>query len=315
MDQTYYNEMRKMLEQYKKEYGTGSLAEVYQELQMASIYAEFQRDISLKRDTIALHTHRFFELILVKSGSIQYMLGSRRYHVSGGDVILIPPGISHCPLFTETFTEAYERYVLWLNADYYNSLLQREPSLQFCFQQKKANQNLLLHPSETDWNELLRVYQCGLQEKQEKAFCSGIAVQICAASILLLLNRISHETQKKANPRIKNKLLDGVLTYLDKNLSKNLRLDDVAASFYVSPSTISHLFTETLGMSFYQYLLQKRLITAKTRLLNGENANRAADACGFRDYSVFYRAFKKAFGLSPRDYVKFHDKTSLNSSK
>ena len=35
-----------------------------------------------------------------------------------------------------------------------------------------------------------------------------------------------------------------------------------------------------------------------------ENCFQAAEDCGFEDYSTFVRAFKKAFGKTPRDYIK-----------
>ena len=43
---------------------------------------------------------------------------------------------------------------------------------------------------------------------------------------------------------------------------------------------------------------------AKSMLSQGETMTSISQRAGFNDYSTFVRAFKKEFGLSPRDYVK-----------
>ena len=57
-----------------------------------------------------------------------------------------------------------------------------------------------------------------------------------------------------------------------------------------------------MHVSFYQYVTQRRLIAAKSMVSQEPNLNILSEKVGFSDYSAFYRAFKKEFGISPREY-------------
>ena len=81
-----------------------------------------------------------------------------------------------------------------------------------------------------------------------------------------------------------------------------MTLSDFAKRYYVSESTISHLFKQKMGVSVYNYVTQRRLIAAKNLILRGATLETVADQVGFSDYSTFYRAFKGAFGISPRQF-------------
>ena len=62
-------------------------------------------------------------------------------------------------------------------------------------------------------------------------------------------------------------------------------------------------FTENTGESLHKYIVRKRLSYIKDSVINGESASKAAEKYGFSDYSVFYRAFVKEYGVSPQKYV------------
>ena len=57
-----------------------------------------------------------------------------------------------------------------------------------------------------------------------------------------------------------------------------------------------------MGMSVHQYLLKKRLYACKNNILAGEPLREVAMTYGFKDYTNFFRAFKKEFGIGPKEY-------------
>ena len=77
---------------------------------------------------------------------------------------------------------------------------------------------------------------------------------------------------------------------------------DLARKFYVSSSTLSHLFKQKMGISIYHYVTQRRLISAKNLISKGMALEQVATRVGFSDYSAFYRVFRQEYGISPRQY-------------
>lgn len=55
-------------------------------------------------------------------------------------------------------------------------------------------------------------------------------------------------------------------------------------------------------MPVHQYILKKRLEVCKDMTRNGIKISEVYLMFGFRDYSGFYKAFKKEFGISPKGW-------------
>ena len=91
-----------------------------------------------------------------------------------------------------------------------------------------------------------------------------------------------------------------VVDYVNRHLFDDLSLERISDRFFISTSQLERLFKGTTGSSVWDYVRHKRLVSARQRIRAGEAATIACQACGFRDYSSFYRAYKTAFGLSPQ---------------
>ena len=52
---------------------------------------------SLGMINVTLRSHTFYEILYCRSGSIQYLLGPDWFHIGRGDIVIIPPGVSHRP--------------------------------------------------------------------------------------------------------------------------------------------------------------------------------------------------------------------------
>ena len=97
-----------------------------------------------------------------------------------------------------------------------------------------------------------------------------------------------------------------MLSYIDAHLNTKISIAEIAKVLHVSPSTISHMCKQKLNVSLYQFVIQRRLILAKNNILAGIDISKAWENLGFADYSAFFRAFKRQYGMSPTEFRKQH---------
>ena len=93
------------------------------------------------------------------------------------------------------------------------------------------------------------------------------------------------------------------LDYIKINFHMPISLDTVSRESGVSRYHLSRMFRESTGMTFKQYLNQKRVSEAKL-LMQSQNMN-VSDACfssGFNDLSHFSRIFKRIEKISPSKF-------------
>ncbi len=95
-----------------------------------------------------------------------------------------------------------------------------------------------------------------------------------------------------------------ILGYIEKNLSRTIREEDVAEYCHYSVSYFSKVFHNAIGMTFRDYVIQKRIGLAKQLLKEDKKTKVAfiAFQCGYKDVSYFTRIFKKKTGVTPANY-------------
>lgn len=96
-----------------------------------------------------------------------------------------------------------------------------------------------------------------------------------------------------------------VLALIDENLCNEISLKSVGKQVGLSESTLSRQFSEINGISFKDYVVEKRVQKA-INLLNTTNKKviDIALECGFESISGFYTAFKKKTGTTPGKFFE-----------
>lgn len=95
------------------------------------------------------------------------------------------------------------------------------------------------------------------------------------------------------------------IAFINNDITRPLRIDDLAKEMSLSPSSLHHQFKKVTAMSPLQYQKQIRLQEAR-RLLLSETAT-AAEAgykVGYESPSQFSREYARMFGLPPMSDIK-----------
>ena len=287
--------LEKLWEQRISDHMNG-IINLYQEMEMRSRHVDTHRD-SAGMINVTLHSHTFYEILYCRSGSVQYLLGPDRFHIGRGDIVIIPPGVSHRPLLAPNTEQSYDRDVIWLSKDF----VEMARHIFNASDQLIAPDPALLRTADTQWEFLEQMFAAGVREAEVQKPGWETAVIGNTLQLLVHLRRATSETGARP-PAETPELLDRILAYIEQHLAEKITLSGVAKYFFVSESTVSHLFCQRLGVSFYRCVIQRRLIEAKVRILAGDSLETAARTVGFSDYSTFYRMFKQEYGISPTQY-------------
>lgn len=123
--------------------------------------------------------------------------------------------------------------------------------------------------------------------------------------------KISLFESKKENKdsQQKDRMIVSITKYLQNHLQEDVSLNVLAQEFHLNAQYISQLFKTEIGVGFLTYLTNIRMEHAKKLLLSTDDAiSDISDQCGYNDYRVFTKVFKKKEGITPsqfrRDFLK-----------
>ena len=97
--------------------------------------------------------------------------------------------------------------------------------------------------------------------------------------------------------------------YIRTHLGEHLDLETLAGAACLSPAYFSRIFREETGVSVQQAIMDARLKRACELIeYGGLRLSDISLMVGFQDQSYFSRAFQKAYGVTPTQYKRSHQK-------
>ena len=248
------------------------------------------------------HHHDFSKIVILIDGDLTYYIEGKAYILKPWDILFVNKNEIHKPVVNPN--KYYERIVIWLNPDFMAKYAQGNNNLLKCFEVAiKNNYNLLrLNMKSIDIikNLIQDIQNCN----NSNEFGSEILKESLFVQLMVLMNRLFLNSDK--NRDIEDiqydKTIEGVLNYINSNLENDLSIDTIASEFFISKYYLMRKFKNQIGSSIHNYVVQKRLILARSLISDGLSMSSVCSRCGFNDYSSFVRSFKKVYGVSPSNY-------------
>lgn len=262
---------------------------------------EFYHYLDLEPPVVDFHHHEFYEVFFFISGMVNYTVESRSYQLRPGDILLTNNRDIHRPEVARG--KPYERYVLWLNREFLGKIQHPKDDLTACFCDAAQKQYKLIRPDGETLAQLQGLCRRIIGLQRENAFGSATLLYAAVTEFLVYLNRAYFDTSAEIRQDVtENEAVNQVVAYIESHLVEDLNLDSVADASHLSKFYLDRQFKQYTGLTIYQYILKKRLITARTMLRSGASVMDACMGCGFNDYSNFLKAFKREFGRMPKEF-------------
>ncbi len=247
------------------------------------------------------HTHNYYEFCFFIEGNVSMQVGKEVYPLHFGDMLLIPPHSSHRAIIHSQETP-YRRFVFWISEEFCKELDLRSPFYTYVIRHVEVRKNFLFHMDHLAFNSLQSKMIRLLEEMQADHFGKDLQIALYVEDLLLRINRLVQEKLEPKKASADTSLYSNLAEYIEEHLEEELSLEKLADVFYVSKYHIAHVFKENIGLSIHQYITKKRLSLCQEAIRSDTNITDVYQAYGFGDYSSFYRAFKKEYGISPKEY-------------
>ena len=247
------------------------------------------------RKEFSYHYHDFHKVVIFISGKAAYHIEGKAYQLKPWDILLVNRHAIHRPEIDSSVP--YERFILWIQNDIpWQELLK-------CFQ--KANDrsyNLVRLNSALQEKMKDILFELENSAKSDE-YGREILTQSLFLQFMVYLNRIFLEKQyifdKKSYTF--DSQIASILQYINHNLKEDLSVETLSARYYVSKYHLMRKFKQETGYTLHNYIVNKRLLMARTLISNGMPVTKAAQESGFAEYSTFSRAYRKQFKTNPSE--------------
>ena len=109
--------------------------------------------------------------------------------------------------------------------------------------------------------------------------------------------------------QLKDFYIQEAVTYMEHNYHRELTVEDLADVCKLNRSYFSKLFKDNMGCPPQEFLIRLRLAKAAELMkTTGDSIGDISVMCGYPNQFHFSRAFKKRYGVSPREW-RIHNQT------
>ncbi len=244
-----------------------------------------------KKEYFKMHTHDSCELYIFFYGNGKFLVEGNEYNLSSGDILLMRPAESHYIDIDPSYP--YERFSAHFSDDFFCSLDPNKTLMEIFTNRNAGKFNKY---SRSDFKP--EVYELLVQNLISDTDDRHLQVTV---NLLTLMSEIHKIYKKRREIDIRdNSPAQQIVRYINDNINENLSLDSICSKFYISKPQLCRTFKTATGSTVQNYINAKRLINAKRMLSSGISPTKVAALNGFNDYSVFYRAFRKEYGTTPK---------------
>ncbi|WP_086347782.1 helix-turn-helix transcriptional regulator [Candidatus Enterococcus clewellii] len=241
------------------------------------------------------HAHEFMEISIILEGETDYVIEDEAIRLGPGRIMLFNPGVQHSE------SQAEGTYSHQLHIGINNVSLDGLPRNHF------PNKKALIDLGEYHSQFLEKAWRLAQEFNDRRAEFQLMGKALVIEMLVLILRSLDQKREEiipqtlSNSAKRKQNLVNQTIYFLENCYTEEITLEQLATTFYVSPTHLSKVFKEVTGSSPINYLIQIRLKHAKN-LLESEamtSIKEVAQTVGYEDAYHFSKLFKKYYGISP----------------
>jgi AraC-like DNA-binding protein len=265
---------------------------------------EAHHNLSEMMEVTQFHCHDYFEFYLHIRGGEFMGVENRLFQLMPNQLFLLPPFSMH-GLSCTSEMHNYERAYLNLSPEVLRVLGCGQIDPEALFRHHTSGNVCTYQLSSADAETFV---SCVQQIRDNSARKSDpyerYGDYALMMNLLNLVCRVIRREEPVEGEAFGNSIIQEILDYINNHYTQPIRMENLARSFGVSVSWLSHEFARFTNRSVYDYVLYRRVMLARQQMLGTASLNEIAYQCGFNDYSNFLRSFAKIVGMSPSQYRK-----------
>lgn len=251
--------------------------------------------------TFSYHQHNACEIYFILSGNIRIYVEQSCFLPAPDSLIILNPNEMH--RVQSISDDVYERISIYIKKSYMEHLSHTGIDLSKCFYSRPIGQQNICQLTKEQKQEFLSIFNHLEKNMNSNQYGDIIRTEAYASILLAFLNELyekSHGNHVNTMPVY----IMHAMQYIEAHLQEPLRLQTLADELHISPTHLSAQFKYHTGLSFRDYLLDRKIAHTKLLLQQGSSVTVACFESGFNDYANFLRSFKKREGISPGAYKK-----------
>ncbi len=255
-----------------------------------------------------LHRHEEIQLTFVQKGEGTLLVGNNMYTFSANEVYLIGANMPHVfksdpTYFDEKGDKEVQSITIFFNTNGKLSSLFDLPELKnvqsflssFCSGFRVPTESF----SDISDQIISIKYTSGLDQLM-------LFFQLLKSlSNLENINSLCSDSQPDIASDFDGMRISKIYSYITQNYNRDLTLEEVAASAFMTPPAFCRFFKKHTQVTFVSFLNDIRINEARKKLIEGsfDSVSSIAYDCGFNSITNFNRVFKSTTGKSPREYL------------
>ncbi len=265
-----------------------------------------------------LHRHNFYELIYVPTGQYVVEIEGKKTYIRSNEVCLLDSNCRHTDISTEcTGTIFYLQIDQHIIDDYFiNSLLPgdwRNFMIQ-CLHEKSSANYLSKHLSADDADQVDALYASIYNEINAAMLGHQRVVQAYFLRIIQILDRDRKNQLSTASVADRTFVSFKILSEFIHLHLATVDIPMLVKEFHYQEDYFNRLIKKHTGHTFSAYVQNLRIERSKELLLTTDlSVREIALQLNYSCESYFYRQFKDAVGITPRQFRKNCKGISINA--